>query len=79
MPSRVQSWRSLKLLHAQQLGQLLPPGLRPPSKDFDYNQPLIRKGPNDYLLLQRAEEACALPARRKARLTKLGKRNAGAG
>ena len=22
-------------------------GLRPPSKDFDYNQPLIREGPND--------------------------------
>ena len=22
-------------------------GLRPPSKDFDYNQPLIRKGPNN--------------------------------
>ena len=27
-------------------------GLRPPSKDFDYNQPLIRKGPNDYILLR---------------------------
>ena len=26
-------------------------GLRPPSKDFDYNQPLIREGPNDYILL----------------------------
>ena len=25
-------------------------GLRPPSKDFDYNQPLIREGPNDYIL-----------------------------
>ena len=23
-------------------------GLRPPSKDFDYNQPLICEGPNDY-------------------------------
>ena len=32
-------------------------GLRPPSKDFDYNQPLIREGPNDY----------------SRRLTKLGK------
>ena len=27
-------------------------GLRPPSKDFDYNQPLIREGPNDYILRQ---------------------------
>ena len=34
-------------------------GLRPPSKDFDYNQPLIRDA-------QRAEEARALPAGRRA-------------
>ena len=27
-------------------------GLRPPSKDFHFNQPLIRKGPNDYILLR---------------------------
>ena len=42
-------------------------GLRPPrAEDFDYNQPLIREGPNDYILLQRAEEARALPAGRRA-------------
>ena len=27
-------------------------GLRPPSRDFDYNQPLIHEGPNDYILLR---------------------------
>ena len=37
-------------------------GLRPPSRDCDYNQPLIREGPNDYIL-QGGEH----------RLTKLGK------
>ena len=26
--------------------------LRPPSRDFDYNQPLIRKTPNDHILLR---------------------------
>ena len=31
---------------------LLAPGLRPPTKDFDYNQPLIREGPNDHILLR---------------------------
>ena len=41
-------------------------GLRPPSKDFDYNQPLIREGPNDYILLRNGQEARALPAGRRA-------------
>ena len=31
-------------------------GLRPPSKDFDYNQPLIREGPNDYILLRNGQK-----------------------
>ena len=39
--------------------------LRPPSKNFDYNQPLIREGPNDYILLRRSGG--------EHRLTKLGK------
>ena len=30
--------------------------LRPPSKDFDYNQPLIREGPNDYILLRNGQK-----------------------
>ena len=33
--------------------------LRPPSKDFDYNQPLIREGPNDYILLTGRRSLCA--------------------
>ena len=31
-------------------------GLRPPSKDFDYNQPLIREGVNDYILLRNGQK-----------------------
>ena len=31
-------------------------GLQPPSKDFDYNQPLIREGPNDYILLRNGQK-----------------------
>ena len=31
-------------------------GLRPPSKDFNYNQPLIREGPNDYILLRNGQK-----------------------
>ena len=31
-------------------------GLRPSSKDFDYNQPLIREGPNDYILLRNGQK-----------------------
>ena len=31
-------------------------GLRPPSKDFDYNQSLIREGPNDYILLRNGQK-----------------------
>ena len=31
-------------------------GLRPPTKDFDYNQPLIREGPNDYILLRNGQK-----------------------
>ena len=47
-------------------------GLRPPSKDFDYNQPLIREKTQQlHPAAQRAEEARALPA--EHRLTKLGK------
>ena len=45
-------------------------GLRPPSKDFDYNQPLIREGPNDYILLRNAQKKLV---RSLHRLTKLGK------
>ena len=43
-------------------------GLRPPSKDFDYNQPLIREGPNDCILLRNGQKG-----RRRSG------RNAGAG
>ena len=32
---------------------LLHLGLRPPSKDFDYNQP---QGPNDYILLRNGQK-----------------------
>ena len=35
-------------------------GLRPPSKDFDYNQPLIREGPNDYILLRNGQKKTKL-------------------
>ena len=41
-------------------------GLRPPSKDFDYNQPLIREAQRLHPAAQRAEEARALPAGRRA-------------
>ena len=41
-------------------------GLRPPSKDFDYNQPLIRGAQRLHPAAQRAEEARALPAGRRA-------------
>ena len=40
-------------------------GLRPPSKDFDYNQPLIREGPNDYILLRNGQKKL-VPAGRRA-------------
>ena len=30
-------------------------GLRPPSKNFDCNQPLIREGPNDHILLRNGQ------------------------
>ena len=46
-------------------------GLRPPSKDFDYNQPLIREGPNDYILLRNGR--CALLAGRRAPADQAGK------
>ena len=45
-------------------------GLRPPSKDFDYNQPLIREGPNDYILLRNGQKKLV---RSLQGLTKLGK------
>ena len=38
-------------------------GLRPPSKDFDYNQPLIREGPNDYILLRNGQKKLVRSAR----------------
>ena len=50
-------------------------GLRPPTKDFDYNQPLIREGPNDYILLRNGQEKLvrSLEGDGEHRLTKLGK------
>ena len=47
-------------------------GLRPPSKDFDYNQPLIREKPNNTSCCATGRSLC-VPCRRRARLTKLGK------
>ena len=38
-------------------------GLRPPSKDFDYNQPLIREGPNDFILLRNGRKKLCAPCR----------------
>ena len=46
---------------------------RPPSKDFDYNQPHPRGAQRLHPAAQRAEEARALPAGGEHRLTKLGK------
>ena len=50
-------------------------GLRPPTKDFDYNQPLIREGPNDYILLRNGQKKLvrSLEGDGERRLTKLGK------
>ena len=49
-------------------------GLRPPSKDFDYNQPLIREGPNDYILLRNGQKKLVRSLQGgNRRLTKLGK------
>ena len=50
-------------------------GLRPPTKDFDYNQPLIREGPNDYILLRNGPKKLvrSLEGDGEHRLTKLGK------
>ena len=50
-------------------------GLRPPTKDFDYNQPLIREGPNDYILLRNGQKKLvrSLEGDGEHRLTKLGK------
>ena len=48
-------------------------GLRPPSKDFDYNQPLIREGPNDYILLRNGQKKLLRFLHGEHRLTKLGK------
>ena len=48
-------------------------GLRPPSKDFDYNQPLIREGPNDYILLRNGQKKLVRSLQGgEHRLTKLG-------
>ena len=50
-------------------------GLRPPTKEFDYNQPLIREGPNDYILLRDGQKKLvrSLEGDGEHRLTKLGK------
>ena len=49
-------------------------GLRPPSRDFDYNQPLIREGPNDYILLRNGRKKLVRSLQGgEHRLTKLGK------
>ena len=49
-------------------------GLRPPSKDFDYNQPLIREGPNDHILLRNGQKKLVRSLQGgEHRLTKLGK------
>ena len=49
-------------------------GLRPPSKDFDYNQPIIREGPNDYILLRNGQKKLVRSLQGgEHRLTKLGK------
>ena len=49
-------------------------GLRPPSKDFDCNQPLIREGPNDYILLRNGQKKLVHSLQGgEHRLTKLGK------
>ena len=48
-------------------------GLRPPSKDFDYNLPLIREGPNDYILLRNGRKKVRFLQGGEQRLTKLGK------
>ena len=49
-------------------------GLRPPSKDFDYNQPLIREGPNHYILLRNGQKKLVRSLQGgEHRLTKLGK------
>ena len=49
-------------------------GLQPPSKDFDYNQPLIREGPNDYILLRNGQKKLVRSLQGgEHRLTKLGK------
>ena len=49
-------------------------GLRPPSKDFDYNQPLICKGPNDYILPRNGQKKLVRSLQGgEHRLTKLGK------
>ena len=46
-----------------------------PTKDFDYNQPLIREGPNDYILLRNGQKKLvrSLEGDGERRLTKLGK------
>ena len=49
-------------------------GLRPPSKDFDCNQALIREGPNDYILLRNGQKKLVRSLQGgEHRLTKLGK------
>ena len=50
-------------------------GLRPPTKDFDYNQPLTREGPNNYILLRNGQKKLvrSLEGDGEHRLTKLGK------
>ena len=34
-------------------------GRPPPSRQYDRNQPLIREGPNDYIMLRGAPKSCS--------------------
>ena len=34
-------------------------GRAPPSRQYDRNQPLIREGPNDYIMLRGAPKSCS--------------------
>ena len=53
---------------------LLSPGPAASQQDFDYNQPLIRKGPNDYILLRNGRKKLVRSLQGgEHRLTKLGK------
>ena len=40
-------------------GELTRAGRPPPSRQYDRNQPLIREGPNDYIMLRGAPKSCS--------------------